>query len=175
MNILITESQYKLITETRHGLLNYLVRKGKEYTGVDWPEYVIRDWMYKNTKEIGDGDNETYKKLGQHYFDNWIQRFGRGYWEFRVLDVSIDIFIDGDQQSLKSKIGGSINQQVPNDSERHNLQQFKLDTKGVSPEPIIVYLTKDGKYDLVEGWHRTTASLKKYDRYKQNAWVYINF
>ena len=174
MNILITESQYKLITETRHGLLNYLVRKSKEYTGVLWPEYVIRDWMYKNTTEVGP-DNNIYKKLGQTQFDNWIQRFGKGYWEFRVLDVSIDIFIDGDQQGLKSKIGGSINQQVPNDSERHNTQQSKLDTNGISSEPIIVYLTKDGKYDLVEGWHRTTASLKKYDRYKQNAWVYINF
>jgi hypothetical protein len=90
-------------------------------------------------------------------------------------DISIDIFIDGDQQALKSKIGGSINQQVPNDSERHNIQKSKLDTNGISSEPIIVYLTKDGKYDLVEGWHRTTASLKKYGRYKQNAWVYINF
>lgn len=27
---------------------------------------------------------------------------------------------------------------------------------------------------LVEGWYRTTSSLKKYGRYKQNAWVYFN-
>ena len=165
----------QLITETRHGLLNYLVKTGKEYTGVDWPVYVIKDWMYKNTKEVGNTDPSIYKKLAYTYYDSFLQRFGKGYWHYKVLDVSLDIFIDSDQQSLKSKIGGSINNEVPNDSDRHNLQQSKLDSKGISPEPIIVYLTKDGKFDLIEGWHRTTASLKKYGRYKQNAWVYINF
>jgi hypothetical protein len=48
-----------------------------------------------------------------------------------------------------------------------------LEKSGVSSEPIIVVQTKDGKYDLLEGWHRTTAALKKFGNYQQNAWVYI--
>jgi hypothetical protein len=49
----------------------------------------------------------------------------------------------------------------------------QLESGGVSPEPIIVIETKDGKYDLLEGWHRTTNALKKFGNYKQNAWVYV--
>jgi hypothetical protein len=165
MKYIITESQYRLLTEIRGGMLNYLIKKSKEHTGTEWPEYVIKDWMYKKTTDV-EGLTSMFK-----FF---IDRFGIGRWEYKVLDVSIDIFTDDDQKILKKKMGGIINQDVPNDMERHNLQQSQLETKGISPEPIILYQTKDGKYDLIEGWHRTTASLKKYGNYKQNAWVYIN-
>jgi hypothetical protein len=165
MKILISESQYELITEIRNGMINYLIKKSKEYTGTEWPEYVIKDWMYKKTTDV---------KGLTSMFDFFVKRFGIGHWEYKTLNLSLDSFIGEDQQRLKAKMGGTINQEIPNDMERHNTQQNRLDTKGISPEPIILYLTKDGKYDLIEGWHRTTALLKKYGNYKQNAWVYIN-
>ena len=166
MDILITESQYKLITESRNGMLNYLIRKSKEYTGSEWPVYVIKDWMYKKTTKVNELTN---------MFDYFIERYGKGRWINRVLDISIDVFTDEDKEILKGKIGGQINQKIPQDSERHNLQQNRINTIGVSPEPIIVYQTKDGKYDLIEGWHRTTAALKNLGHYKQNAWVYVPY
>jgi hypothetical protein len=68
---------------------------------------------------------------------------------------------------------GFINPHIPKDDERHKTQQSQLEKQGVSSEPIIVVQTKDGKYDLLEGWHRTTNALKKFGNYKQNAWVYV--
>jgi len=62
---------------------------------------------------------------------------------------------------------------ITKDTERHDFQQSNLEKGGLSSEPIIVVETKDGKYDLLEGWHRTTAALKKFGNYKQNAWVYV--
>lgn len=165
MKILISESQYKVLTETRDGMLNYLIRKSKEYTGTEWPEYVIKDWMYKKTTDV---------KGLTRMFDHFIKVYGIGRWEFKIVNLSLDSFTEFVQNDLKTKMGGTINQEIPNDMERHNRQQSQLDTKGISPEPIILYLGEDGKYDLIEGYHRTTASLKKYGTYKQNAWVYIN-
>jgi len=165
MKYIITESQYRLLTEIRGGMLNYLIKKSKEYTGTEWPEYVIKDWMYKKTTDV-----EGLLKMFKHF----IGVYGIGRWEFKTVDLSLDSFTEFVQNDLKTKMEGVINQDIPNDVERHNLQQSQLDTKGVSPEPIILYQTEDGKYDLIEGWHRTTASLKKYGNYKQNAWVYIS-
>ena len=33
-------------------------------------------------------------------------------------------------------------------------QKELLQSKGISEEPIILFKTKNGKYELVEGWHR---------------------
>ena len=152
------------LNEVRDGMINYLIRKSKEYTGTEWPEYVIKDWMYKKTTDV---------KGLTGMFDFFVQRFGVGHWEYKTLELSLDSFIEDDQQRLKTKMSGTINTDVPNDEERHNTQQTQLDTRGVSPEPIILCLTKEGKYDLIEGWHRTTSALKKFGTYQQNAWVYV--
>jgi hypothetical protein len=121
------------LNEIRDGVINYLAKKSKEYTRTEWPEYVIRDWMYKKTTDV--------KEL-TGMFDSFVQRFGMGHWEYKILELSLDSFIEDDQQRLKTKIDGIINQEVPNDMERHNRQQTQLDTKGISPEPIILYLNK---------------------------------
>lgn len=146
-------------------MLNYLIKKSKEYTETEWPEYVIKDWMYKKTTDV---------KGLTRMFNHFIDTYGIGRWEFKTVDLSLDSFTEFVQNDLKIKMNGIINKDIPNDLQRHNLQQSQLNTKGISPEPIILYQTEDGKYDLIEGYHRTTASLKKYGSYKQNAWVYIN-
>ena len=161
-----------VVTETRKGLMNYLSDKSLELTGTEWPEYVLRDWLYRNTKEVGDMSPELYKNLMKSYVEQFIKDYGNGYWEYKVLDISLDSFTDFVKDDLKKKMGGFINPHIPKDEERHSIQQSQLEKSGVSPEPIIVVETKDGKYDLLEGWHRTTNALKKFGQYKQNAWVY---
>jgi hypothetical protein len=161
-----------LIVETREGLMRYLIDVSKRLTGIEWPEYVLRDWLYRNTKEVGDMNPQMYKDLMKSYLESFVEGHGRGHWEFEVLDISIDSFTDFVKEDLLKKMGGYINQHVPKDKERHATQIAKLEKGGVSPEPIIVVETKYGKYDLLEGWHRTTNALKKFGQYKQNAWVY---
>jgi hypothetical protein len=163
------------LNELREPWLNYVQSKTKEITGQDWPEYVLKDWLYALTKnhypEKGE-TSEEYKKIVGNYIESFVNGHGKGKWEFRVLDVSMDIFIPSTQEALKKKIGGELSTYVPNDEQRHKTQQSQLDIKGVSTEPIIVLQKKDG-IELLEGWHRTTSALKKYGTYKQNAWVYV--
>ena len=163
------------INELRNPWFNYVQSKTKEITGQDWPDYVLKDWLYSFTKKYENGDSpEVYKNIVKSFVESFVEGHGKGNWEYRVLDVSMDIFIPSTQDNLKNKIEGNINKDVPKDEERHNVQQSQLDKEGVSPEPIIVLQKKDG-IELLEGWHRTTSALKKFETYKQNAWVYIPY
>lgn len=162
-----------ILVETREGLMNYLKMKSKEVTGIDWPEYVLRDWLYRNTKEVGQMEPALYKDLVRKYLESFVEGHGKGHWEYKTLDISLNSFTDFVKNDLLKKMEGFINPHIPKDEERHQLQKSQLEKSGVSSEPIIVVQTKDGKYDLLEGWHRTTSALKKFGNYQQNAWVYV--
>lgn len=162
-----------ILVETREGYMNYLRTKSKEITGIDWPDYVLRDWLYRNTKDIKDESPEDYKDLVRSFLVSFVEGHGKGHWENKMINLSLDSFTEFVQDDLKKKIKGFIRTDIDKDVERHELQQTKLEQGDISSEPIIVVQTKDGKYDLLEGWHRTTAALKKFGNYKQNAWVYI--
>lgn len=164
MKILITESHYKTILSETRSVLDYLIMKSKQISGIDWPKYVIKDWLYKK-----DNDVKGMLSLVNWFTDN----FGYGHWEYRVINASFDVFTDDTQDLLVTKMGGKLYDFVPNDEERHNRQRDNLEKNGVSSEPIILFLETNGKYELLEGWHRTTQALKKFENYKQNAWVYI--
>ena len=172
-NILRIREMMGLLTETRQGFMRYLRDVSQRLTGIEWPEYVLRDWLYRNTKEVGDMNPEMYKDLMKSFLESFVEGHGKGHWEYKVLDVSIDIFTKFVKDDLMKKMGGYINPHVPKDEERHTTQLSRLEKEGVSEEPIIVVETKDGTYDLLEGWHRTTNALKKFGNYKQNAWVYV--
>lgn len=162
-----------ILVETREGYMNYLRTKSKEITGIDWPDYVLRDWLYRNTKDIKDESPEDYKDLVRSFLVSFVEGHGKGHWENRILNLSLESFTEFVQDDLKKKIKGSIRTDIDKDLERHELQKTKLEQGDISFEPIIVVQTKNGKFDLLEGWHRTTAALKKFGNYKQNAWVYI--
>ena len=165
------------INEIRNPWFNYVQTKTKEITGYDWPEYVVTDWLYRHTKDYFPEKGETpemYKNIVKSFVESFVDGHGQGKWEYKILDISMDIFIPSTQEKLKNKTGGSIDQNIPKDDERHKTQQSQLDKVGVSPEPIIVLQKMDG-IELLEGWHRTTSALKKYNTYKQNAWVYVPF
>jgi hypothetical protein len=164
-----------LVLETREGFMNYLRTASKDITGIEWPDYVLRDWLYRHTKDFSP-EKETrdeFVNSVKSYLESFVNGHGKGHWEYKELDVSIDIFTEFVQEDLKKKMGGFINPDISKDQQRHATQQAQLEKQGVSPEPIIVVETRDGKYDLLEGWHRTTNALKKYGEYKQNAWVYV--
>jgi len=172
-NILRVKELMGIIVETREGYMNYLRNKSKEITGIDWPEYVLRDWLYRNTKDIKDESPEEYKNLVRSYLVSFVEGHGKGHWENKILDLSLESFTEFVQKDLRKKIEGLRRTDITKDTERHDFQQSNLEKGGLSSEPIIVVETKDGKYDLLEGWHRTTAALKKFGNYKQNAWVYV--
>jgi len=93
----------------------------------------------------------------------YINQFKNIKWETKTnFPITMDIFIDKTQQELKSRIGGEVRQDVKKDIERHKTQQKLLKSQGISKEPIILFKTKNGKYELGEGWHRTVQAFKMY-------------
>ena len=139
-----------IIVETREGFMNYLRTKSKEITGIDWPDYVLRDWLYRNTKDIKDESPEDYKELVKSYLISFVEGHGKGHWENKTLNLSLESFTEFVQNDLKKKMEGFRRTDIPKDDERHEFQQTELKKGGVSPEPIIVVETKNGKYSLVQ-------------------------
>jgi hypothetical protein len=140
------------ITELRQGLLGYLKQQLPNF-----PDYVIKDWIYKMIKK---DDNINTAEGIQDWIDSQLKDLK---WETKTnFPITMDIFGDKTQKELKLRIGGEIRQDVGKDVERHKTQQNLLKSQGISKEPIILFKTKDGKYELGEGWHRTTQAFKMY-------------
>ena len=139
-----------VISEIRGGFLNWLIQKLP-----NTPEYVIKDWVYKMIKK---SDDINTRKGIIDWIDNWVKDIQ---WEYKTdFPISMDIFTEKTKNELKNRIGGDVRHDVDKDVERHQTQQTLLKDKGISKEPIILFKTKDGKYELGEGWHRTTQTFK---------------
>jgi len=151
------------LNELRQSFLDYLKQQLP-----NTPDYVIQDWIYKMLKQ---SDNVNTAENIQDWIDSHLKNLK---WEYKTnFPMTIDIFNDKTQQELKSRIEGEIRQDVNKDIERHKTQQRLLKSQGISKEPIILMKTKDGKYALGEGWHRTTQSFKMYPKGFTQPSVYI--
>ena len=149
------------LNEYRNALYDFVKSKFPS-----WPEYVLRDFLYAQSKGIRD-QQELKDFLERNQKD-----FGQVKWRLEKLPIALDIFTPKTQRMIKQREGGRSNpNQVPRDAQRHALQQRMIQQKGVSPEPIIVAKLSNG-YDLIEGWHRTIQHLQAYpEGYTGPAWV----
>ena len=155
-----------LVTETRQGLFKWLIEKLPNF-----PEYVIRDWVYKMIKQSD--DINTYEGITE-WIDSELKDLS---WEYQKdFPITMDIFTDKTKKELESRMQGEIMQYVDKDSERHETQKELLQSVGISQEPIILFRTKDGKYELGEGWHRTTQTFIQYPHgfIQPNVYIRLN-
>jgi hypothetical protein len=152
---------YEILTELRQSLDQYLKQQFS-----NWPDYVVRDFIYKNAKGMNSQDE----------LQDWIAGIKKDYpvkqWRLETLTITLDVFDTKTQQQIKTRAGGSVNPYgVPKDAERHATQQSMIQKQGVSKEPIIVFKKTDG-LELMEGWHRTIQHLQAYPQgYQGPAWV----
>jgi hypothetical protein len=157
------------LTETREGALNWL----KNYLPT-WPEYVLRDWLYRNLTKIDPGENpkevvdRSLSGEGMSAQTQWklVPNF-----EFKMEKLHPDT-----QRRIKIRAGGSSNpMKVPKDAERHATQAALAQQQGgVRKEPVIGKMTPQG-FELIEGWHRTIQHFKMLpDGYRGPAWVAMN-
>jgi len=125
------------------------------------PAYVLRDLIFKNYRNLQNPAE----------VQEIVQMWGSYTWKPQNLTITLNVFEPKTRKKLEARMRGEdIGFQIPKDVERHEIQQ-KLLTAGPSQEPIIVLATPQG-YDLIEGWHRTIQSLKKWTGgYKQSAWI----
>jgi len=107
------------------------------------PSYVVYDWFYKNNK------NES-----QEVIDELIVKYKNIEWTLKKnFPISLNILSQETKKLLKKRDGGKQFRNLKGDAERHQTQK-KLIIKNGLPTEAIIILDQNGKYELVEGWHR---------------------
>ena len=153
----------EILLEYRQGYYKYL-----QSWFPDWPDYVIRDWLYPMMK----GMDESEMNMA---IDDIAEAYPVYHWELKTLDLSLKSFTKDTQSKILAREGGLKNpMSVPRDAERHATQAQQIQQTGAaSQEPIIVIQRPEVRgLELVEGWHRTIQNIKAFPNgYRGRAWV----
>jgi len=168
---------------TFHEYINEVQNKIMQYMQSlvpNWPIYVVNDLLYSNHKNDPREVSVFLKYLASEYGykdSNQMQ------WKLEDITIIKDIFDDDTQRRMMERGMGQLNPyMVPNDTQRHQgaatrLQQNpNIRVRGyvgtVVNEPIIIIKWKNGKYALLEGWHRTMQMILAHpEGYQQKAYV----
>jgi len=170
MRVIITERQYKLLEDVQSIPLykptssvckSFYNRFKKEFPNT--PEYILKEFVIN----VLCGDDESFKTImGQYHGDpipflsKKIYDYLNGNWKLKVIEVNPEDFTDNTVNAFLERNFGEVDAyMVQNDKERMDIQR-KLATPTGKNEPIIVIKHKDGKYEMVEGWHRVMSTLK---------------
>ncbi len=170
MKIILTERQYKLLEDiqsiplykpTSSVCKSFYNRLKKEFPNA--PEYILKEFV----TNVLCGDDESFKTImGQYHGDpipflgGKIYDYLNGNWKLKVIEVNPEDFTDNTVNAFLERNFGEVDAyMVKNDKERMDVQR-KLATPTGKNEPIIVIKHKDGKYEMVEGWHRVMSTLK---------------
>jgi hypothetical protein len=153
----------EIILEYRQGLLQYV-----QSWFPDWPDYVLRDWIYPASKGLSQSEMEAY-------FDDVAENYPVYRWELKTLDLGMHAFDSTTQRKILAREGGLINpMKVPRDAERHATQAQKIQQTGAPSQEPIITIQRPGVdgLELVEGWHRTIQNIKAFPNgYRGRAWI----
>jgi len=148
------------------------------------PEYVLNDIFNTNIKQ------HTNDIVKNYYTDPvlFLARFDGGYWDkflkgpwnLEIINVNPEDFDNNTVNAFLERDFGNIDSYlVPKDEERTSTQRRLAKPTGMN-EPVIVERNPNGKYELIEGWHRTMSilllgnngeDLKNWDKVKIRAFV----
>lgn len=147
------------------------------------PEYVLKDFFEStfmrspaNMKEIIQRFNGDPKP----FFGSYWHDFFNADWKLEVLNVNPEDFTEKTINAFLDRSFGDVEFFITYDDKERTDIQRKLAKSNAMNEPIIVAKNKDGKYELIEGWHRTMSALllgdngedlKNWDKVKIRAWV----
>jgi hypothetical protein len=148
------------------------------------PEYIVKDFFINNIKQYTNDIIKNYYNdpvLFLARFDGgYWDRFLKGPWNLEILTVNPNDFDDRTVNAFLERDFGNVDSYlVPKDEERMNTQKKLAKSSGMN-EPIIVERKPNGKYELIEGWHRTMSilllgnngeDLKNWDKVKIRAFV----
>lgn len=127
------------------------------------PEYILREF----TNNTLCGDKGTFKTIMNQFYGDPIPFIGKmtynylkGPWKLQIIQVNPEDFTENTINAFIEREFGDIDAyMVLNDKERMEIQR-ELATSTGKNEPIIVIKDENGKYELIEGWHRTMSALK---------------
>ena len=127
------------------------------------PEYVLNDIFNTNIKQHTNDIVKNYyndpvlflARFDGGYWDNFL----KGPWNLEIIDVNPEDFDDNTVNAFLERDFGNIDSYlVPKDEERTSTQRRLAKPTGMN-EPVIVVRKPNGKYELIEGWHRTMSIL----------------
>ena len=131
------------------------------------PNYILNDF-FRNVIM----DNESLKTINTTYYGDPIaflegSMFWNDYlkspWKLEIINVNPNDFDDTTLNAFFDRKFGKVNTyDVPKDNERMETQMSMRRSDG-NNEPVILLQNPDGKYVLMEGWHRTMSILKMGD------------
>jgi hypothetical protein len=117
------------------------------------PEYILKDFL-------SDRDYSRISKENILKAVSMVPGFITRNYKLKILNVNPMDFTDETiDWMVEREFGDSIEYNIPKDKERTEFQR-KIARADGRNEPIVVIKTKDGKYELIEGWHRTMSILK---------------
>jgi hypothetical protein len=127
------------------------------------PEYILKEF----TTNVLCGDKEVFNDVMNQFFGDPIPFLGKmiynylkGPWKLQIIQVNPEDFSENTINAFIEREFGDVDAyMVHNDKERMDTQR-QLATSTGKNEPIIVIKHKNGKYEVVEGWHRTMSTLK---------------
>jgi hypothetical protein len=123
----------------------------KQYPNV--PEYVIMDFL--NNKDYSKFSEYEILKILSEIPDYVSKKY-----DLRILYVNPMDFTDSTiDWFIERNFGDTIELAIPGDEERTKRQRLLSRSDGKN-EPIVVLQHNNGKYELLEGWHRTMSILK---------------
>jgi hypothetical protein len=127
------------------------------------PEYVLNDIFNTNIKQHTNDIVKNYYNdpvLFLARFDGgYWDRFLKGPWNLEIINVNPEDFDDNTVNAFLERDFGNIDSYlVPKDEERTSTQRRLAKPTGMN-EPVIVERKPNGKYELIEGWHRTMSIL----------------
>ena len=139
------------------------------------PEYVLQDYYRNIILMRAPGHRPAIKDILNTYNgdpipyikgdgNGWWYNYLKGPWKLQVLNVNPMDFDKRTVRAFEQRDFGNINAyNVPNDEERMDTQMSMRRDDGMN-EPVIILQNPDGKYQLIEGWHRTMSILKMGDK-----------
>lgn len=174
MEFLVTKKQYKLFLEEVSSIptyknvnvvRNFFDKLKKEFPTT--PEYVLKDVI----ESIIVNNPEELKWVRRYFggdpslaLGEWWKMFLKGPWVLKILEVNPEDFNESTVNAFIERDFGKINTyMVPDDEKRMKIQREIVKGDGKNQPIIVIYDSNTGKYELIEGWHRTMNLLKMGD------------
>ena len=153
-----------LMVEYRRGVMDILRDELP-----DWPDYVIKDWIYQKIQSPIDleGKLDHVRAVAQMVQPNS--------WRLQQnMPLTFDMLSPKTRYMMKTKrqFGDRNPFMIPRDRERLEQAIELVKTKGMENLPPVIMLRQPDGLELVEGWHRTMAAFRLYPQgFRVNAWI----
>ena len=127
------------------------------------PDYILKEFFNTQILTNREALNAIIYKYNSNpipVIDDFYDRFLKGPWKLKILNVNPSDFDDHTVQAFIDREFGDVNAYlVPDDEKRMEIQKSRVVSDGTNEPVITIFHRRTNKYELIEGWHRTMSIL----------------